>query len=445
MAENQFVTCLDLGSYYIKASAITGKNGDIIFSVYGDSEGITNGKITDSVRLVSQLKHIIRKLEIKTGVPTEEVILNVDLGNIRYESNRGSTGLSKGRVYEDDVLRAIKNSMIVAKGPKEEIVDLLISDYKVDGVSLTNPEGAEGNILDVNSQVLIAKKELIDSASDLLESEGLRIAGTGVSVHGMANLMLSKAQRFSGAVLIDSGHVKTDIAIIKNNKIVHMESIPLGGRSITKDLSVVLKISMDEAESLKKKFASGLVEKSHINYELIKGVIVARIREILQFCENLLKEHPEYKDVSTAIVYGGGLCSFPEIEKYGKDILSVSTNYITSDIIKSDDIYTFNATGCAFNMIHEIQSEFILEKYEKYPDEYDETEFESEHEGYFSVFDKARNKAKKSFKDLMDDDFDQEENPPSYKRASGLNENDDEEENKENKITWKLKKFFGIE
>lgn len=443
MPDNQFITCLDLGSYYIKASAITGKNGDIIFSVYGDSAGVTNGRISDPGRLVSQLRHILRKLEIKTGVPTEQVVLCIDLSNIRYEANRGSTGLPKGIVRDEDLYKAVQNSMIVAKASEEEVVDLLISDYKVDGVSLTNPEGAEGNILDVNSQVILAPREIIDRAAAVLSGEGIKLMGTGLSVHGMANLMLNKSQRYSGAVIIDAGHVKTDMAIIRSNKIVYMESIPLGGKNITKDLSLVLKITMDEAETLKKKFAEGQIEKSHINYELISGIIKARIQEILHFCENTLRDYPEYGEIDTAIVYGGGLCSFPNIEKYGKDILSVSTNYITSDIIKSDDIYTFNATGCAFNIIHELQSDFILDKYDSKEEEPTEADEEVEEE-FFSIFDKVRNKAKKSVRDLMDDDFDDDEDSREG-IGSEDSDDDDEPEDEENKFTTKLKKFFGIE
>ena len=53
MSVDQFITGLDLGSYYIKASAITGHNGDIVFSAYGESQGIEDGTITDSVRLLA--------------------------------------------------------------------------------------------------------------------------------------------------------------------------------------------------------------------------------------------------------------------------------------------------------------------------------------------------------------------------------------------------------
>lgn len=432
MTDNQFVTCIDLGSYYIKASAVTGKNGDIVFSVFGDSQGFSNGRITDRTSLLSQLKHTIRNLEIKTGAPTDKVILNIDLSNVRFEATRGSVGLTKGKVTHEDIMRAVKNSMIVAKDSEEDIIDMMINDFRVDGVSLPNPEGSEGNVLDVESQVVLAPKEIIEPVREMLEQEGITLAGTGLSTHGMANLMLNRAQRYNGAVLIDTGHEKTDVSIIKNNRIVFRETVSLGGRSITKDLSIMLKVPMDEAEKVKKDFALGKTDTDDMNRELIGEVITARAREILESCYRALVRSSEFEDVRTAVVYGGGLCSFKNISEICKDIFNISTNYITSDIIKSDDIYSLNATGCAFNIIHELQSEFILDKYYK-EDRTSITEPE-EDDSYMSVFGKVGKKARAGLKNLMDPDGDEDDE-----------ENYGAEEEKPSRFKSRLKKILGIE
>ena len=83
MSVDQFITGLDLGSYYIKASAITGRNGDIIFSAYGESQGIEDGVVTDSVRLLAAIRSVLRKLEIKTGVPVQQAFLSIDTNYTR--------------------------------------------------------------------------------------------------------------------------------------------------------------------------------------------------------------------------------------------------------------------------------------------------------------------------------------------------------------------------
>lgn len=441
MAADQFITGLDLGSYYIKASAITGRNGDIIFSSYGESQGIQDGKITDSVRLLSSIRSVLRQLEIKTGSPVTKVFLNVDTAYTRQEASRGSAGVKSVLTTEGDLLKAVKSSMRIAKTANEIICDVLIGDYKVDGIAFANPIGVTGSLIDVASQTILGDREMIEAQARVLQNGGITVIGTGLSVHGMANLMLTRSQRYHGALMIDSGHGKTDVVVLRNNRIVYSETIALGGRNITKDISIILKISMNEAETLKKQFGSGTLDRNHPKYDLIRDIVTARIREIVQFAKDIFKKYPEHEDIKQALVYGGGLCGFNELPEMIDDLLDLSTNFITSAIIKNDDIFSLNATGCAYNMIHELQSGLIAELWEG-PEE---AEAEPEDSAsYFSIFDKVRQKATRSVKEIIHDD---EEDTASYEpvNRSPKSAADFKKKANENTMTAKLKKLFGIE
>ncbi|NLB23106.1 MAG: hypothetical protein GX833_07600 [Clostridium sp.] len=439
MSVDQFITGLDLGSYYIKASAITGRNGDIIFSAYGESQGIEDGVVTDSVRLLAAIRSVLRKLEIKTGVPVQKAFLSIDTAYTRQESSRGSAGLSKGSVSEKDMLNAIKSSMRIARTTEEQICDVLIDDYKVDGIVYANPISVEGSLIDVSSQTILADKSLIGGQTRVLENERIQVLGTGLSVHGMANLLLTRSQRYNGALLIDSGHRKTDVVVLKNNRIVYSETIPLGGRNITKDLSIVLKISMNEAETLKKEFGAGELSPSHPKYDLISQVVEARAEEILDLANKAFKNYGQWSEIEQALVYGGGLCGFRTIASFKEDVFGISTNYMTSDIIKSDDIFSLNATGVAHNMIHELQSVLIAELWEQPKEAEEEVEIGG---NYFSVLDKVRQKASKSMKEIIQLDEDDEDDRRGQSRKS---HDDFRQKASENSIKSKLKKIFGIE
>lgn len=439
MAADQYITGLDLGSHYIKASSITGRNGDIIFSAYGESQGIEDGKVTDSVRLLSSIRSVLRKLEIKTGSPVTKVFLNVDTAYTRQEASRGTTGLKGLQAGEKDLLRAVKSAMRVAKASDEAVCDVLIGEYKVDGVSYANPLGVGGNLLDVTAQTILGDRDAIMGQARVLQNEGIQVLGTGLSVHGMANLMLNRTQRYRGALLVDCGHRKTDVVVLRSNRIVHSETIPLGGRTITKDISIVLKISMNEAEELKKQYGSGKLERSHPKYDLISDIVKARVQEILTMVMQSFQGYPEHAEIEHSLVYGGGMAGFNNLPEMGGDILPLSTNYMTSDIIKSDDIFTLNATGCAFNMIHELQSGLIAELWET--TEEAEVESEEDEENYFSIFDKVRQKAGNSVKQIMQDDDDGYEPVKDSPRTA----EDFRRKASEHSISSKLKKLFGIE
>lgn len=437
MAPDLFITALDLGSYYIKASAVTGSDGDIVFSAYGESQGIEDGRVTDSVRLLAGIRSVLRQLEIKTGTPVTKVFLNIDTAYTRQESSRGSAGLKSGSVTERDMLNAIKSSMRIAKTSTEQICDVLVGEYRVDGAAFINPKGVKGGLIDVSAQTILTDKETVEGQAGVLAHEGIKVLGTGLSAHGMAGLMLTPAQRHQGALLIDAGHRKTDLVLLKDNRIAYSETIPLGGRTITKDLSIVLKISMNEAEVLKKQLGSGELKPSHPKYDLIGEVVSARANEILRLCRKSFENSGAAKEVSQALVYGGGLCGFKNIAEFSGDGLGISTIYITSDIIKSDDIFSLNATGCARSMIHEIQSGLIAELWEDAGKKEDPEESGS----YLSVFDKVRQKADMSLREKTGEEDAKE--PTAAGRSLKTHE-DFRKKAGDNSIGTKLKKIFGI-
>ncbi|PKK39192.1 hypothetical protein ABB02_01424 [Clostridiaceae bacterium JG1575] len=442
MAQDQFITGLDLGSYLIKASAITGRNGDIIFSAYGESQGIEDGVVTDSVRLLASIKSVLRQLELKTGAPVTAVFLNVDTAYTRQEANLGSSAVRTGVVTENDMIRAIQSAMRVAKGTDEEVCDVLLGDYKVDGVKFAAPVGVKGHLIDVSTQTILGDLSVVDGQARVLQGAGLKVLGTGLSVHGMANLMLSRSQRYDGVLMIDAGHRKTDVAVLRNNRIMYSETLPLGGRNITKDLSIILKISMREAEDLKVAYGSGKLPPSHAKYELIKEITTARMDEILRYVKKSFEAYPHHGEIRQACLYGGGLCGFKQIPELAQEILELSTNALTSDIMRSDDVFSLNATGVAYNMIHELQAGLIAQMWEdNEPD--DPRSFGEPDEDYFSIFDKVRKKTRKTVGGLLEYDEDDEQGDEDRSYRSRTQE-DFHKKASENSFKSRMKKLFGF-
>lgn len=445
MASDEFFIGLDFGSYYIKASAITGRNGDIVFSSYGESIGLEDGRVKDSVQLLTAIKSVLRQLEIKIGTRITQAFVSIDTAFTRQEANRGTVSVSGDLVQEKDMVAAIKNSMQIALGSNEKIIDVLVGDYKVDGVSFANPQGVAGSLLDVTTQSIVADEDFLKDLALVLKSCDVKILGTGVSVHGMANLMLTRSQRTSGVLMVDSGHKKTDVVVMKNNRIVSSKTIPLGGRNITKDLSIVLKISMNEAESLKQEFGSGKMLKSHPKFELVRDIVTARMDEILKKVHDIFIESPGHEEVKHALVFGGGLCGFKNIQQMVAEFVPMPTNYVTSDIIKSDDIFTLNATGAAYNMLHDLQSGLIAAQWDEEervttPKQKEEPVVEQSSE-YYSVFDKIRHRAKGRDIEAIDYEEEFEDTEPFQEEEVSKKQFGKKEE----KLSVRLKKLFGLE
>ena len=104
--------------------------------------------------------------------------------------------------------------------------------------------------------------------------------------------------------ILDIGYSRSTISIFDENRILYYNMLPVGGKHITKDISLLLNISIDEAENIKKK-----LNKSDITFleksekiteiepaELTNQVVFARIYEIIklnladQYCKSLFDE-----------------------------------------------------------------------------------------------------------------------------------------------------------
>ncbi len=104
--------------------------------------------------------------------------------------------------------------------------------------------------------------------------------------------------------ILDIGYSRSTISIFDENRILYYNMLPIGGKHITNDISLLLKISIDEAENIKKK-----LNKSDITFleksekiteiepaELTNQVVFARIYEIIklnlvdQYCKSLFDE-----------------------------------------------------------------------------------------------------------------------------------------------------------
>ncbi len=71
------------------------------------------------------------------------------------------------------------------------------------------------------------------------------------SAAGDGSLCIVKGRENLGVALIDIGGGSTTIAVFQNGHLTSTRVIPLGGENITKDISIGLRTSTEEAERVK--------------------------------------------------------------------------------------------------------------------------------------------------------------------------------------------------
>ena len=132
---------------------------------------------------------------------------------------------------------------------------------------------------------------------DSFNNNYLKIDNIYCSSYLRSNNYNSLFSDFSKKVILDIGYRKSAITVFQDSRILYFNILPVGGRHITNDISILLKINQDDAEKIKKNlnqsettFENIIDNKNKLqDTELSKKVIFARVDEIIKL--NLSDEY----------------------------------------------------------------------------------------------------------------------------------------------------------
>jgi len=362
MQIDNFVVGLDIGTQYIKASALSLQDSNLMYTTTVGSQGIDKNGIADIKALGSSIGNALGKLEVKISRGINSVFVCIQPEFVKLIETEGHAIISSGVVTAKDIDKAIDAAQLVTLHPDEEIIDILIPKYDVDGTVYRDPLGVNGKNLQIKTQLVTSKKDYVESLYDAVAYAKYSIAGTGLGIEAAASLLATKSDKINGVFLVDSGANSTRVSLYKDDRILDYDVIKLGGRNITKDISIVMNISLLEAEEIKKGFSLGELTLDEEKYSMVEEIIKARIEEIMDFVKQFIDQYESGNEGSKIIVYGGGLCGFKNIKKLYKNKTNKPTSFITSDIIRDDSVFNIQSSGISYHIINSIHYKAVVDE-----------------------------------------------------------------------------------
>ena len=165
------------------------------------------------------------------------------------------------------------------------------------------------------------------------------------------SIILDSNELNDNVMLLDIGAGNTDIGVFEGPNFVYTNTIPLGGDSITNDISLVLNISEEEADRLKKQY--GLALKSFIDNDneillttckdengkkVIRSsqlieIIEARIEEIFSLVNKDITMQGIKSRINNVILTGQGITNINKSDVAGKIILNIPVKIATGRLI----------------------------------------------------------------------------------------------------------------
>lgn len=377
MQTDNFIIGLDIGTHYIKASALSVQDNTLMYGSVVESQGTDKNGITDVKALSSAIKKVVSKLEVKISRNIKSAFVCLQPEFVRLIDTQGHAAVLGEAVTQYEIDKALDGAQLISLPPDEEIVDVLITRYYIDETAFRDPMGVKGRNLDIKGQLVTAKKDYVESLYDAMAGAKLKVSGTGLGSVAAASLLLTKRDWTNGAILVDTGANTTRATLIKEDRIMDSEVFNLGGKSITRDIAIVMKISLLEAEEIKKGFAQDELTLDDEKYALIEEIIKARVQEIMSFVEKFSEKHSHEEMIKKVIIYGGGLCGFKNINKLYKSGINQSTNFVTSDIIRDDSVFSMQSGGLVYHLQSAIHCKGAIDEMVKADDEEGNTNVET--------------------------------------------------------------------
>ena len=224
--------------------------------------------------------------------------------------------------------------IIEEKNKNYKILHIIISKYILDGIEFDNmPENIiiEEAILEL--KFILAPNIILDSIRELLKDNHISITNFYNSTYVKTLNYTSYFESFDIKTFIDVGYKKTSLALYKNNKLLFLDFLPIGGDHITKDISKVLKKKYNESEILKKSLIQKEVTfiNDEQNHDLLIKIIHARIEEIIDLCFKNITDIESIKNKKSILIFTGE----------GSKILSKNSIYLKEKYKIFDDLNFF--------------------------------------------------------------------------------------------------------
>lgn len=353
MAIGDVIVGIDIGTS--KVSLIIGEVNnfnqvEIICSTNHPCSGMKKGKIVDETEIVQAITAVVEDAQIDTNLKINSAYLTIHGKYVKIVQN--SVVKEVKDKYSGITIRDVSSAIMQAKDidvPEGmSIIDIVADKFILDnGKTVADPIGNFSSNFTLKAQVVLAQKDYIRQVFNIFKKANLEIDGLVPITLAERNLVLDTHELTDNIMILDIGAGNTDIGIFEGSDFIYTNTIPLGGDNITNDIALVLNISHDEADKLKKQY--GLAMKSFIDNDneillttckeeqsskVIKSselieIIEARIEEIFTLVNKDITMQGFKPGVNNVILTGQGITNISKSDVVGKVVLNIPVKIST--------------------------------------------------------------------------------------------------------------------
>ena len=384
-------TGIELGTSSIKIVVAEKVNDQyhVLASMQSASSGIKNGQIVDMKAATICVKEALKQVSEMLGIKITKVVACVPPTDCRMDIVVGSSNVEDTEcITGEDISSALSDALRGQDFEEYELITATPISFKVDEKeNIKDPKGMKGDVLETRVVISTLPKEGLYRILEVLKLSGVETVDIAFTSTG--DYYAVKNDKYDGVVgaIINIGETSTNISIFNKGIQIKHSIIPVGSYNVDRDISYIFKINNNEARKLKETFAVSMssyadsndfVEVKDNNAEIkvisqvgISKIVEARLREILKFAKNEIKNLTN-REIRYIIITGGlsELAGFSYLieEKFGSlaKVCNISTMGIRHNKFSSalgivkyfDD--KLSLRGKSYNMLNNEDIESLI-------------------------------------------------------------------------------------
>lgn len=362
LAIGDIIVGIDIGTS--KVSTVVGEVNnfnqiEVICSTKAKCEGMKKSKIVSEEEVATAIAKTIQEAEEEANLKINSAYVTIPgkyttivQNSIVKELKEKYSGISA-----KDVSSAIGQVRDIEIPDGKTLIDIVPDKFILDDGKIVNdPVGSISSHFTLSAQIILAEKTYIRQLYTIFKKAGIEIDGIVPSSLAERNLILDANELTDNVMILNIGAGNTEIGVFEGSSFIYTDTIPLGGDSITRDISVVLEILEEEAERLKKQY--GLALKSFIDNDndiilntntgntsegktrTIKSsylieIIEARIEEIFSLVNRNITNEGIKSRINNVVLTGQGITNISKSDVAGKIALNIPVKMATGRLIST--------------------------------------------------------------------------------------------------------------
>lgn len=323
-----------------------------------ESRGLRHGYIVHMEEAITSIKQAISQAEKTAGVKITRAFLAIGGISLGAETTTGSAIISRAdkEVTDRDIQKAFDDSQNQVNKTNKKIIFSSPISYKIDGEDIFGrPEGLQGIKLETRSLFVTCLSQHFEDMITAVTEAGVEVIDIVPAPLASAVVTLTVPQKMAGCALVDIGSETVSIAVFENNTPISMQVFSIGSTDITKDIALGLRVSLEEAEHVKR----GTITHNYPQRKL-SDIIEARLTDIFELIETHLKKIHRSALLPGGVIITGGGAHLAVIEQLSKKLLKLPAKIATAEAFsqsknKIKDPAWFTAIGLCL-----LQKEYLV-------------------------------------------------------------------------------------